>query len=221
MSKIIFENLNKIEEGEPFDLVLFRGKGEPISSLICMIENYKRGDGLWSHVGMLINTDICKFKGGKKNRLYVLESTLSKLTDDIPDVQTGDSFFGVQIRDFREVVKKYNGNIAIAKLIYNPYHYLSNKIIRRTFQPILQSVIHLRYDYNCFSLLSAPFPIFRPIRDKFISRDKSLFCSELVAIIYKKMGILKDDVIADEVLPVDLCDKLKITKEIINIKKFD
>lgn len=66
------------------------------------------------------------------------------------------------------------------------------------------------YDLNIFSLLGTIFPSLRHLRDDvdkqfaFISTNHPwLFCSEIICIIYKKLGLLDNDIDTQAYLPVD------------------
>ena len=64
----------------------------------------------------------------------------------------------------------------------------------------------ITYDANCWSLLSSIIPFLRPKRDhieQFLNTDDWLFCSELVAEIYVKLGIFPDTVDPKNVVPMD------------------
>ena len=55
--------------------------------------------GLWTHVGMVITSDLLNFKNSVPGKLYVWESTMSgSLADGVNDTITNAGKFGVQIR---------------------------------------------------------------------------------------------------------------------------
>lgn len=112
---------NKIK---PFDLILFRGS-EPISDMIATTEKLMLKDGNWTHVGVIVTTDIIPIQNGENGKLYIWESTMAgKSGDNVKNIETDKSFFGVQIRDFEQVVNDYDSSprskIGWAKLLNNP-----------------------------------------------------------------------------------------------------
>lgn len=205
----------------PLDIVFFRGRGEPVSNLISWFEREIVGNGDWTHVGLLINSEVCNL-GLEKGRWYVFESTMSRFTD-IPDEISHKGKFGVQIRDFEKLIDKYIGGMAIGKLINNPYEQdltsIGKKRFRKKFTKILKSYLSIGYDDNLISLLSVPIKCCRPIRDTFINTRGRYFCSELVGCIYQDLGMLKDRNPSD-MFPINFTDK-DIISSIIVIKSGD
>ena len=120
--KIDYSNLstydaikNKIR---PLDLIAFRG-GDIISDLIATLESHEVGIGAFSHVGMVVTSEIlpsCMVNGKEfylaPDRVYVFESTFTydipHITDGVPDVTTGHGEFGVQLRDLEDVIPLKN-----------------------------------------------------------------------------------------------------------------
>jgi hypothetical protein len=120
---------------QPFDLIAFRG-GDVISDLISELESRQIGVGTWTHVGMIVTADILPYYivDNKQvplqpNHLYIFESTFSYqiagVVDGTPDVVTGSSKFGVQLRDFEVVLNRYitgeKTKAAWCQLINNPF----------------------------------------------------------------------------------------------------
>jgi len=209
---------------KPLDLVVFRG-GEFVSTGIRILEELQVGNADWTHVGLVIDTSILPtIPNGKPDKLYVLESTMSgKLSGDkLCDVE-GNGVFGVQIRDMEKLVKAYNasGNTLVGwcRLKNNPCERRSDESfddyedrmsnIRKDFSEIYERYGHRSYDYNLISLASSLFPQFRCIRKKWINTNDKLFCSELVALVYCKLGILDEEKFNPaDVVPVDFTSGL-------------
>lgn len=145
---------------------------------------------------------------------YVIESTMSgKLSDGVLNIE-GYSFLGVQIRKLDEVIEAYDKDttthIAIGHLKCDLYdqHINSNLNVTKIID-IVREFNGISYDVNCFDLFAAAYKKLRKIRNFFKKycicfRKKNLqFCSELVANIYIKLGILNPLINAEDVLPVD------------------
>ena len=104
-----------------FDIVLFRG-GDYVSDFIRFLESrysptqtstqkYKdiTADA-FSHVGLLLRGDVLEgVENVSKDKIYVWESTMSGLLseDGLKNVEN-NSHFGIQLRDFDELVEKYD-----------------------------------------------------------------------------------------------------------------
>lgn len=196
----------------PFDLVLFSGN-DFVSDTIKYLE-YKQlrkpeADD-FSHVGMIVTDQILNHPLVQPGKVYIWESTMSgKLADGVPNID-GRSFLGVQLRDFDEVIKAYDvpndTRIAYASLKQNPLDSPADvDIIKSGFTELFNSLNGTLYDLNCLSLLGALYPCIRPCRNCCMCRCNSdwLFCSELVATVYKRFGIFPQRVRPENVVPVD------------------
>mgnify|MGYP002351034239 FL=1 len=91
---------NKIK---PFDLIAFRG-GDIISDLISIVEKYHLGIGDFSHLGMIVTSDILPYYiiNNEKiyldpKKIYIFESTISY---DIPFVD-GVTFWTHSVQNFQ------------------------------------------------------------------------------------------------------------------------
>lgn len=198
----------------PFDLILFKG-GEIISDTIRFLEKTRLGKsaGEFSHVGMIVTSEILDHPKIKDNKLYIWESTMSgDLGEKVKNVENR-SFLGAQLRDFEEVMKKYdaakNTAIAWAKLMQNPCDGKSADElgeVKAKFSAIFRKYNGRPYDANIFSLLGALFPCVRQIRNstewKFINSNW-LFCSELCFHAYQDMGLYDLKFDPRDVVPVD------------------
>jgi hypothetical protein len=208
-----FEDFKK--EARAFDLIFFKG-GEIISDLIRYLEKERLGKeaGEFSHVGMIITTEILDHPKMKQGELYVWESTMSGfLSDDINNIE-GTSFFGSQVRNLEELVKAYTSNkntkVAWARLKENPLDTWNINILKEKFKTVFNKYNHKRYDASIVDLLAALFPCMRGVRDVcclprhlLISKDW-LFCSELCFAVYQSMGLYDNKHDAQNVVPADL-----------------
>lgn len=172
----------------PYDLIGFRG-GDGISDFISYLETKNLGIGTFSHVGMVVTSEILpryQFKGKEfdliPGKLYVLESTFSykvpKIMDNVPDVITGKGKLGVQLRDLEEVIPHYIINsttkVAWCRLRNNPFHPVPDEpaadyAIRRQalqdqFQVLFEEYYGRRYELDMVSLFGAMFPCLRTLR---------------------------------------------------------
>ena len=206
---------------KPLDLVVFRG-GEFVSTGIRILEELQVGNADWTHVGLVIDASI--LPSLSKNKLYVLESTMSgKLSGDkLCDIE-GNGVFGVQIRDMKKLVKAYNASgktlVGWCSLKNNPCDRRKGEqiddyqerieLLQENFTNIYEQYGHKTYDYNLISLASSLFPQLRCLRRKWINTNDKLFCSELVALVYCKLGILDEEEFNPaDVVPVDFTSGL-------------
>lgn len=199
-------------EFQPLDLILFSGT-DFVSNGIKFIEKIANGQGDFSHVGLLINSEIATdLLVLQPNKWYVWESTFSaidgpleRFSDNVPNILTGKGKFGVQIRDFEEIVEKYPGKIAWGRLLNNPYLH-SPENTRKIIIELLNKYKDSSYDYDCLDLLATVIPFLRKPRNFFnkyadeffvnwnISDPPGswLFCSELAGLVYKELGLIGD-----------------------------
>ena len=196
----------------PLDIILFHG-GDVVADIISTIE--KRGNpnahaGDFTHVGIVINRDILDDPLLQPNRMYIMESTASgKLGNNVYDIR-GASHIGVQIRDLESVINGYDSDnetsIAWCPLINNPFVTNAQQTTKRRFAEIYNEVIGITWDANCWSLASAVIPCMRQSRstiETLFNTKKWLFCSEMVAVIYKHLGIYPNTINARNVVPGD------------------
>jgi hypothetical protein len=225
---------------QSFDLICFRGS-EFVSNTISKVENAVFGNGEWTHVGIVIKTDILDFKNGKKNKIYIWESTMSgSLGDGVNSEETNQGKFGVQIRDLDKVIEKYIiddiTKIGWCKLLNNPLNRRENdtdetynrrlKRIKRRIKRFYINHGNATYDFKIITFAKTIFPFINKNRFlKKIFRTKDLyFCSELVATIYKLIHVIDKSVDPEDIAPVELLgytnDNIgKIVAEPILLKK--
>lgn len=172
----------------PLTLIAFKG-GDLVSKTIRILEKWKLGEDEFSHVGILINKDCCPFIPElEKGKIYVWESTMSYplfgMTDGVPDV-SGKNRFGVQIRDLREVIRKYisleetslttDTRVAYCKLISNPWlrrmgdsmediSFRRRRVIK-TLKKVYKKYGSEGYELNPIELLATIFDCCHPVDD--------------------------------------------------------
>lgn len=207
---------------KPLDLLVFKG-GDIVSTTIRYLENLKVNSSDWSHVGLVINTKLLpNIPKGKKDRLYVLESGMSGDLNDGVLTSDGKVVLGVQVRDLEEVIKGYykmdDTLVGWCKLKNNPYEQKPEESLsmyearfiqlQGDFVDIYDKYGTKFFDVSPLNLVASIFPplrCFRDMWDNHIGLGKDwLFCSELVALVYHKLGII-DYPNFDEsnVIPVD------------------
>lgn len=200
----------------PLDLLLFSG-GEFVSKFIKHVEikqlKQKKGvpvePGAFSHVGLVVTSEILDHELVLPGNIYIWESTMGgALGDGVMNVE-GETFFGVQLRDFDALVPIYDApndtNIAVAHLLVNPLD--TTPDIKKKFTDVFHKYNGVLYDINLLNELGSIFGGCRKIRDMIedvIGDDEWLFCSEHVATVYQDMGIFPPTVIPENVVPMDL-----------------
>ena len=202
----------------PFDLVLFRGK-DYISDLIRFVQGkvlpefssaeYSISSDAFSHVGIIVTSEILDDDRLEDGKLYIWESTMSgNLSDGVPNIR-GETYLGVQLRDFDKVVEGYDEDpdtrIAIAH-ISSVFFNEDYESLKGFFTRIFHKYNGTRYDANPVSLASGISPYFRPIRENvenLLGTEDWLFCSELVAVVYQELGWFSHNVEPKNVVPMD------------------
>jgi hypothetical protein len=189
-----------------FDLVLFSGGSTGASGLIEWLEKRRVGAGTFSHVGMIITSKSLPFQGLEDGKLYIFESTQSgKLTDGVLNIE-GESYLGSQIREFDQVMKGYDSNpnsaIAVRRLINNPLDTMELSNVKAIMSFLYGKYNHRRYEVDIFQLFEAMIPKLRVFRSKKIE-NTFIFCSQLVATVYKGFGLVSKNCNPGDVVPMD------------------
>lgn len=188
MSQITLTYADAAKNFQPLDLILFRGS-DFVSDTIRLFEAAELKNGQFSHSGVLVNSEILpSVPQLTPGRWYVWESTasatsgiLEKFTTDVPNALTGKGKFGVQIRDFEEVVSAYlqssGAAVAWCPLKSNPWTRLPNEndvVYADRKAELIQDVRDVfveygtrTYDANCLDLFASLLPCLRKPRDKF------------------------------------------------------
>lgn len=189
----------------PFDLILFHG-GDFVSDFIRKLQQCRLGSGgeLFSHCGMIVTTEVLSHPNMVDGKLYIWESTMSgRLGSGVKNIN-GETWLGSQIRDFDEVMEGYDAppdtRIAWARLKVNPLDNMPLFEIREKMAYLFGKYNHKLYEVHVANLFRAMFP---RLRRRQLFKKKFLFCSELVAIIYKKFNILPKDCDPANVVPGD------------------
>lgn len=219
----------------PFDLLSFRGD-DGVSNLISKLEKEHLGVGEFSHSGLVVTADLIPDLDLDPAKKYVFESTFSYSLPSMkntPDILTHKGEFGVQLRDLDEVVPIYlhddKAHIAWCPLINNPWEHEEKEQLIASFKEIFDQYHGRTYDLSVEDLIGSLYPEMRPLRnlrDKFFSGLYSFlhslglkkgklgpagwqFCSELVANVYQKLGIIGKQFDPRDVVPMDFfgCDQ--------------
>ena len=201
----------------PLDLVFFKGN-DFISRTVSGIEIVGTGSNQFTHVGIIINDELLDIPQLVSGELYLLESTVDQAGSG--DIVTGRKI-GVQIRHLTEVVNSYkaepNCSVAWCKLTGNPI--FSNKVETiAKFKKLYKKYGNAFYNMNILDLLAAAIPCFEKPRNLFdtithetkeiinnfhhFDTEQWVFCSQLVAIIYKDLGLLTGN--PEDFSPVEL-----------------
>lgn len=164
----------------PLDLVLFAGK-DLVSSTIRNLQDKKLTIGNFSHVGVIVSSFVLPHvKELQPGEWYVWESTsslrLPGFENEVPDV-FGKHKLGVQIRNLKQVLEIYNGDIYIAKIKNNP--------------------LYLNYNLN----IQIPSPRQSPIGTDESPKFKLSTTQELAEII-KVLDKPSEFIVADKIITV-------------------
>ena len=206
---------------QPLDLLLFRSS-DPVSDGISRAQRLLVGDGSFSHVGMVVDRASTGLRELVPGVPYVLESTVGGVFGKGVFNTEGEAFLGVQMRRLDHLLlncKRDGGiRIATAPLRRNPWdsRNTSRAKTRRRLAGAVAKYHGARYDANCVSLLSALLPALRPCAaklERWIGTQDWMFCSELVASVYRDLGVLPQGTAVSTVLPMDFVhagDKIPI-----------
>ena len=182
---------NKIRESlKTGDIVLFSGRGM-ISTVIKLITNSK-----WTHVGMVIRE--LSF-----DCVLLWESTtLSKLKD----ISSGIAKKGVMLVPLSHRIATYDGEVGIRQLAES----LTDSQIF-TLSEFRREVKDRLYEQSITELLKAAYdgPLGENVEDL-----SSIFCSELGAEAYQRIGLVNDFWPSNEYTPKDFSEDGKIDAHI-------
>lgn len=162
------------------DLVLFGGK----SPLCRRIQRLTRSR--WSHVGMLV-------------RVEVLDAVLlweANAGADMTDLDTGHQAGGVRLISFSDWIRRYGEEIVVRRLV-----------VERT-PAMLSALAAFRTEMRGRPYEERRGELVRSVYDgPFGTNQKedlsSVFCSELVAATYQRMGLLPRSPVSSEYTPKD------------------
>lgn len=207
---------------KPFDILLFKGK-DFISNTIRQLQKYDISHDIadnFSHIGMVVTSDILDYEFVKPGKIYIIESSISGRFGQGVKTVEGKSKFGVILRDFDELVHKYDKSIKTkiavghVKKEKNPFLKATNKkkqkALKAKFTKYFHTVNHVSYDLNPISLLSTfntpltyPFRLIRKFISDFTDTNGWTICSALIASVYIHMGIWPENIEPKNTLPVD------------------
>lgn len=167
-----------VAQAQAGDLVLFSGRGL-VSGTIRLVTGSR-----WSHVGVVVGA-------GDGDGPLLLEATI---TDEAPDVALGRAVRGVQLVSLRRKLAAYDGGVALRRL--------ELEARPAGLEAELREIAGLwRYrgykSYTLTRLLDWASGGRRP------QHVRRLFCSELVAEVYKRLGIMARDVRSSRIVPGD------------------
>lgn len=184
---------NQLKTG---DILLFSGKGG-ISEGIKFFTLSK-----WSHVGMIYRFDDPR---DAKGTIFCWESTT---LSDLKDADTGKLSKGVQRVELSERLERCfaMGYEITVRPLSEP---LSDDMIR-TLNDFRHEVSGRPYEKDKIELLKAAYDwIFGDNKEDL----SSLFCSELVAEAYQRMGLLTEKTPSNEYTPKDFSSERGLTLE--------
>lgn len=223
-SSLVYEEMEK--EIRPLDLIFFSGT-EFVSQWIRDMSEFTRHSGDWSHVGIVVNKKIMPNLNvtDSDDTLFVWESTISSIYNVISvnhtlDAESGKPFFGVQVRRLNDVIigdlKTKSSVVGWSKLIDNPIDRNqgeSDSNYSTRFAQLQSNMMDLHkkyyrrpYQMNLFKLCMAMFPIFKSDTSLCCASfgNNWIFCSQLVALVYKKLQIFPEELDASRVIPEDI-----------------
>lgn len=180
-----YENLRpKLRTG---DIVLFSGKGG-ISTGIKWFTQSK-----WSHVGMVLRLP-------EWDAILIWESTT---LSNIADIESGKERKGVQLVPLSERIRKYNGEASIRMLKDIE---VSPEMLKEL--SLFRAEVKGRpYEKNQIELVKSAYDGPLGVNTEDLS---SLFCSEMVAEAYQRMGLLSEEKASNEYTPKDFSDEGEI-----------
>lgn len=203
----------------PLDLVFFQGQ-EIMSKSIMVVEYMvsKNRTPLYSHVGVVVDKSVLPIPE-IGDGLYILESTLGvryPKGGDVPIDVRGKGRFGVQIRVLEDVIVGYGGSVAIGPLTVS----IDKDVAREKILDIWKKYKNGRYAGDILSLLSSAFSCLRPpaqvTRHIYSKAGKIIhigepdvpyvMCSQLVCLLYQKLGLVPKDIKPENVMPLDFLD---------------
>jgi hypothetical protein len=191
----------------PLDLILFKG-GDAVSDTIRFLEKHFDGHGDYSHVGVIVTTAVLSHPRMQPGRLYILESTVTGFLGCGVKNIDGESFFGVQLTDFEQLLEGYDKSdetrVAVAHLSPRYVPTLSTKALLQQFWERMRG---RSYQFNMYAMLSAIFPFMRGGRrlaEKLLGGGDWVFCSQLACQVYQSVGVFPPNVDSASVVPEDL-----------------
>jgi len=208
-----------ISRCQPLDVIFFSGSGF-VSKMIQFgqdLDGKNISKVKWSHVGVVVDTSIMpNIRNGIAGEKYIWESTYSgqfpghSEFNTVPDIESGECVFGIQIRPLKDVLITYlkpkNTFVARFPLKDNPI-VNADKEMRRSIISRLEILhrdfYHRGYENSPVDCLSFVIPCCRPFRSCFGTKDL-IVCSEFTTIMLQKLGILEQDINPRNMTPKSL-----------------
>lgn len=175
--------------------LIFDGTGSKVSRGLSWI----LGDA--SHVAMAIDAKIVDKVADKLNYFmfgnhypwYILESTTE---NTCIDVFTGENIRGVSIVPFQKRVDSYKGSVKVRELFTVGQHVIDEDLLVE----IIADLHGTPYELSLARLIGAFLDKINIIKK---NDDSSIFCSELVSLVYQRLNILERREPAEEAHPGD------------------
>lgn len=169
------------------DIVLFSGR-DPISTVIKWATRSK-----WSHVGMVI----------RSQELDMVLLWESMLIGAIKDVQSHTVKQGVQLVALSERIKSYSGIVGTRRL--EDVDMTPDRI--KDLAVFRAEIKDRPYEEDKIELMKSAYDGSFGNNEEDLS---SLFCSEMVAEAYQRMGLLTDNTPSNEYTPADFSNYLNL-----------
>lgn len=186
------------------DLVFFSGKSK-ISALIKMVTRSS-----WSHIGMVyvMPYDQNSVHGEQDNANNFVGLFESAKSGKRWDRLTGTSRVGVRIVSLSNRIQTYSGSkIGIRRL----EHFKDTGPDYTELQELKNELRGRKYEQSTLELFNAVMDIWEPL-DGNEEDLSSIFCSELVAEAYQRMGLLENEPPSNEYTPADFTRSIKLEK---------
>lgn len=160
------------------DLVLFSGKGL-VSGTIRVFTRSR-----WSHIGMVVRDEV-------SGEVLLLEATI---TDEAPDVSLGRAVRGVQVVRLADKLAAYDGAVALRRLELDDRPAGLDEEVRE---------LAAMWRYRGYKSFTATLVLDLLSANRRPHRVHRVFCSELVAEVYKRLGVMCRSVRSSRLVPGD------------------
>ncbi len=172
------------------DILLFAGKGV-VSSIIQWFTKSR-----WSHVAMVI----------RSKELDILLSWESTTLSKVKDIKSGTAKQGVQLVALSDRINTYDGVVAVRQLV--DVEVDSERMTE--LQLFRDEVKNRPYEESKIELAKSAYDGLFGTNEEDLT---SLFCSELIAEAYQRMGFLTDNIASNEYTPADFGGTLDFLTE--------
>lgn len=166
------------------DLVLFSGKGGE-STVVRILSNSR-----WSHIGMAVRV-------AESDDVLLWESAPS---EDLAELAHIHAPGGVRLIPMRERLRHYVGHVAVRHL-----HVHRHAEMLSSLHAFREEIAGRPYEQDRWELFKAPYD--GPFGGNSKEELSSVFCSELVAAAYQRMGLLPPDPPSNEYIPADFASE--------------